>query len=180
MENVADRLIWLDLEMSGLEPERHTILEIGTIVTDSQLNIEAEGPSLAIAHTDAVLAAMDPWCIEQHGKSGLTERCRKSHLTMGQAEEQILAFLRPYCKEKTSPLCGNSIGQDRRFLAKYMPKLNDFFHYRNIDVSTLKELVQRWYPAALHAPQKKKTHHVLEDIRESIEELRYYRKTIFK
>lgn len=176
----SDHLVWLDLEMTGLEPEQHVILEIGCIVTDSQLQEVAEGPCLAIRHPESILSAMESWSQEQHGRSGLTDRCRKSNVTLAEGEQKTLDFLKPYCAEKTSPLCGNSIGQDRRFLCKYMPVLNAFFHYRNVDVSTIKELVRRWYPASLRAPKKKKTHHVLDDIRESIDELRHYRRVIFK
>jgi oligoribonuclease len=180
MGNSSDKLVWLDLEMTGLEPETNTILEIGTIITDSHLSVLAEGPVIAIHQPESVLVAMDPWCIIQHGQSGLTQRCRDSLISLKEAEERTLRFLEKYCAPKDSPLCGNSIGQDRRFLAKYMPGLNNFFHYRNIDVSSIKELVHRWYPATHHSPEKKKTHHVLEDIRESIEELRHYRKTVFR
>lgn len=180
MSSAKAPLIWLDLEMTGLEPDRDTIMEIGTVVTDSELNVIAEGPVLAIYQPDAVLAAMDAWCTEHHGKSGLTQRCRDSKVTMEAAEERTLEFLKKHGKPGVSPLCGNSISQDRRFLCKYMPTLNSFFHYRNVDVSSIKELVNRWYPSTLHAPPKKKTHYVLDDVRESIEELRFYRKFIFK
>jgi oligoribonuclease len=176
----ADHLIWLDLEMTGLEPERHAIIEIGCAVTDKELNVIAEGPCFAVHQPEEVLALMDAWCVEQHGKSGLTEQVRRSKTTLAEAEEKTLAFLKEHCQERASPLCGNSIGQDRRFLDKYMPALNNFFHYRNVDVSTIKELVKRWYGATQQAPNKEKTHHVMEDIRESIEELRFYRKTIFR
>jgi len=175
-----DRLIWLDLEMTGLDPDRHAILEIGCAVTDSDLNLIAEGPSMVIAQTAKVLAQMDPWCIKQHGKSGLTRRVKESRIDLGEAETVTLQFLRRFCVPKCSPLCGNSIGQDRRFLHRYMPRLNNFFHYRNIDVSSIKELVRRWYPAKRQAPEKRKTHHVLDDIRESIAELRYYRQSVFR
>jgi len=180
MDKKEDRLIWLDLEMTGLEPEHHVILEIGCSVTDSKLNLIAEGPVFAVSHSDSILKSMDPWSQEQHGKSGLTERCQLSKTSLAQAEQKTLAFLRKLCVAKASPLCGNSIGQDRRFLYKYMPQLNDFFHYRNVDVSTIKELARRWYPAKLQAPEKTKTHYVLDDIRESIAELKYYRKHLFK
>ena len=123
---------------------------------------------------------MDPWSQDQHGRSGLTARCQASKVSAGDAEEKMLAFLKQHCTAQASPLCGNSIGQDRRFLCKYMPKLNGFFHYRNIDVSSIKELVHRWYPSSCYAPDKKKTHYVLDDIRESIEELKHYRRVIFK
>jgi len=176
----SDRLIWLDLEMTGLDPEQHVILEIGSVVTDAQLNVIAEGPVIAIYQPEPVLCAMEPWSIEHHGKSGLTERCRTSEITLRNAEQKTLEFLKKYAAEKSSPLCGNSIGQDRRFLYKYMPSLSEFFHYRNIDVSTVKELVKRWYPESAQAPEKRKTHHVIDDIRESIAELRHYRETVFK
>ena len=175
-----DRLIWLDLEMTGLDPELQVILEIGSIVTDSQLNVIAKGPVIAIHHPEHVLGAMEPWSLEHHGKSGLTDRCRNSEINLHNAEQKTLEFLKAHCAPRSSPLCGNSIGQDRRFLYKYMPTLSEFFHYRNIDVSTIKEVVKRWYPAAMQAPEKRKTHHVLDDIHESIDELRHYRKTVFK
>jgi oligoribonuclease len=175
-----DNLIWLDLEMTGLEPEQHAIIEIGCCVTDGQLNVLAEGPVFALHQSEAELAKMDAWCVKQHGQSGLTERVRKSTITLADAEQKTLAFLKQHCEAGQSPLCGNSIGQDRRFLDKYMPTLNAFFHYRNVDVSTIKELVRRWYDASAQAPEKHKTHAVLDDIRESIEELRFYRRTIFK
>jgi oligoribonuclease len=180
MGNAAEPLIWLDLEMTGLDPETQTILEIGTAVTDSDLNLLAKGPSCVIHLSDKTLGEMDPWCIEHHGKSGLTAKSRASKVSLAEAEAKTLEFLKLHCKEGESPLCGNSIGQDRRFLVKFMPKLNDFFHYRNIDVSSIKELVKRWYPAAMQPPEKKKTHHVMDDIEESIQELHFYRKTIFK
>lgn len=180
MDRKEDRLIWLDLEMTGLEPDQHVILEIGCAVTDAQLEMIAEGPVFAIAHPSTILDAMDPWSQDQHGRSGLTQRCRVSNVSLQEAEEKTLAFLGMHCAAQASPLCGNSIGQDRRFLYKYMARLNNFFHYRNVDVSTIKELVRRWYPASAQAPEKKKSHYVLDDIRESIEELKHYRRTIFK
>jgi oligoribonuclease len=176
----SDRLIWLDLEMTGLDPDCHAILEIGCAVTDSQLRLIAEGPTLVISQPAEVLAQMDTWCIKQHGKSGLTQRVRESRVSLAKAERRTLTFLKRYCRPRTSPLCGNSIGQDRRFLHRYMPKLNEFFHYRNIDVSSIKELVRRWYPAAFQAPAKSGTHHVRDDIRESIAELRHYREKVFR
>jgi len=175
-----DLLIWLDLEMTGLNPEKDVIMEIGTVVTDKDLRVIAEGPALAIHQEDSVLNHMDSWCIEHHGQSGLTQRCRDSKISTDQAERQTLEFLKQHCPAGKIPLCGNSIGQDRRFLAKYMPTLNQFFHYRNVDVSSIKELVIRWYPTLQNAPTKKKTHFVLDDIRESIAELQHYRQTIFK
>jgi oligoribonuclease len=181
MGNVSDRnLVWLDLEMTGLEPARHAILEIATIVTDSELNILAEGPSLAIHQDDAVLSAMDPWCIEHHGQSGLTDRCRASQVSVAEAQARTVEFVARWCPQGKAPLCGNTIGQDRRFLVLYMPELHDFFHYRSIDVSTIKELVQRWYPGRQYVYTKNKQHEALSDIRESIAELRHYRETVFK
>ena len=176
----VDYLIWLDLEMTGLEPERHAIIEIGSAITDNDLNVIAEGPAIAIYQPPKVLARMDSWCVRQHGKSGLTQRVKDSKISLADAEDQTLRFLKQYCLPGISPLCGNSIGQDRRFLNKYMPKLNEFFHYRNVDVSSVKELVRRWYPPSIKAPPKLNTHHVLDDIRESIAELNFYRKAIFR
>jgi oligoribonuclease len=173
-------LVWLDLEMTGLEPAKDLILEIATVITDSQLNILAEGPCVAIHQADEVLDGMDPWCVEQHGKSGLTQRCRESKITEADAQFRTLAFLGQWCAPGKSPLCGNTIGQDRRFLVKYMPRLNDFFHYRSVDVSSIKELVSRWYPDAKYVYSKNKQHLSLEDVKESIAEMVHYRKTVFK
>ena len=173
-------LVWLDLEMTGLDPETDKILEIATVVTDSDLTVLAEGPCLVIHHPEAVLAGMDPWCVEQHGKSGLTERSRRSTVTVAQAQAQTLEFVSAYCPEKKAPLCGNTIGQDRRFLVRYMPRLHDFFHYRSIDVSAVKELVARWYPDSKYIYTKTKQHEALSDIHESLAELRHYRKAVFK
>lgn len=170
-----DNLIWIDLEMTGLVPERDRIIEIATIVTDSHLNIVAEGPVIAVHQSDAVLAQMDEWCQKTHGQSGLTERVRQSRIDEKQAERMTLEFLSQYVPKGKSPMCGNSICQDRRFLVRYMPELEAYFHYRHIDVSTLKELARRWCPEILSGFQKKSTHLALDDIRESIEELRYYR-----
>lgn len=166
--------------MTGLSPERHVIIEIGCAITDSDLNVIAEGPVYAIHQREKVLAKMDAWCVNQHGKSGLTQRVRDSKISLKQAEKLTLLFVKKYCKPQSSPLCGNSIGQDRRFLFRYMPTLNDFFHYRNIDVSSIKELVRRWYPGKYQPPKKQGSHHVLADIRDSIAELRFYRKSVFK
>jgi oligoribonuclease len=173
-------LVWLDLEMTGLEPDRDVILEIATIVTDGELNILAEGPCLAVHQPSDVLDGMDPWCVDQHGKSGLTQRCRDSRITELDAQARTLEFLSHWCAPGKSPLCGNTIGQDRRFLVKYMPRLHDFFHYRSIDVSSIKELVQRWYPDAKYVYSKNKQHLSLEDVKESIAELVHYRKNVFK
>ncbi len=173
-------LVWLDLEMTGLEPKTDVILEIATIVTDSQLNILAEGPVFAIKTSDEILANMNPWCVEQHGKSGLTARCKASQVTLAEAEQQTLAFLRQYVSPGKSPLCGNSIGQDRRFLVEYAPELEAFCHYRNIDVSTIKELAKRWAPEVLQQVKKTGAHLALDDIRESIAELATYRTHFFR
>lgn len=173
-------LIWLDLEMTGLEPKTDVILEMATIVTDSQLNILAEGPVFAIKTADEILDNMDPWCVEQHGKSGLTARCRASTVTLAEAEQQSIAFLSQYVSKGKSPMCGNSIGQDRRFLAEYAPELEAFFHYRNLDVSTVKELARRWHPEVLQKVQKSSSHLALDDIRESIAELVTYRQYFFR
>jgi len=175
---VARHLIWIDLEMTGLDPDRHVIVEIASIVTDNQLNVAAEGPDLVIHHPEDILSAMEPWSLEHHRASGLLDRIRSSSCTCRQAEEETLQFLSQYALKGTSPLCGNSIGQDRRFLFKHMPRLEDFFHYRNIDVSSVKELVKRWYPSLPPFP-KEKPHLALSDIRESISELIYYRSHVF-
>ena len=175
MEQSADNLIWIDLEMTGLDTVHDTILEIATVVTDAQLNILAEGPVFAIHQDEAVLDGMDEWNTRQHGKSGLIERVKASPIDEAEAERQTIAFLQEYVPAKTSPMCGNSICQDRRFLARCMPQLEAFFHYRNLDVSTLKELVKRWLPKIASGVEKKGAHLALDDVRESIAELRYYR-----
>jgi oligoribonuclease len=176
---VTPPLVWIDLEMSGLDPERCAILEIAVIVTDSDLTIVAEGPDIIVHQDDAVLDAMDDWCTTHHGKSGLTAAVRASTVSLGDAEQRCLEFLKRHTEAGTSPLCGNSVWQDRRFLVGHMPELDGFLHYRLIDVSTVKELVKRWYPD-LQPPRKAETHRALEDIRESIGELRLYRDTVFK
>lgn len=173
-----DNLIWIDLEMTGLDPQTDRIIEIATLVTDSQLCIIAEGPALAIHQDDAVLATMDEWNQRQHGESGLLARVRASTVTEADAEQQTLAFLRQHLPAGKSPICGNSICQDRRFLARLMPELEAYFHYRNLDVSTLKELARRWYPG-IKGFSKVSTHLALQDIRDSIEELRFYRERLF-
>ena len=176
----TDLLVWLDLEMTGLDPKKCTILEIGAIVTDSELNLIEEGPMLVIHHSEKRLASMEAWSKYHHRKSGLTQSCRESKFSMKKAEETVLKFIRSHCHIKTAPLCGNTIWQDRRFLVKYMPTLESYLHYRTIDVSSVKELAQRWYPADYKMPREKnQTHRVMDDIHESIEELRFYRKKMF-
>lgn len=175
-----DNLIWLDLEMTGLDTDNDLIIEIATIVTDSQLNVLAEGPVFAIHQSDEVLAGMDEWNTNQHGKSGLTQRVRDSQVTEAEAEAQTLAFLKQWVPERASPMCGNSICQDRRFLHRCMPQLEAFFHYRNLDVSSLKELAQRWAPDVAKGFKKSEAHLAMDDIRESIAELRYYREHLMK
>jgi oligoribonuclease len=175
-----DNLIWIDLEMTGLDPDKDLIIEIATIITNKDLEILAEGPMLAIHQSNEALEAMDEWCTNQHGKSGLTERVRDSRVSERDAELQTIDFLKEYVPEKASPMCGNSICQDRRFLARYMPKLEAYFHYRHIDVSTLKELARRWSPTALRGFTKESSHLALDDIRDSIEELRHYREQFIR
>ena len=173
-----DNLIWIDLEMTGLDPQTDRIIEIATLVTDSQLGLLAEGPVLAIHQSDAVLAAMDDWNRKQHGESGLVARVRASDIDEREAERRTLEFLNRHVPKGKSPMCGNSICQDRRFLARRMPELEAYFHYRNLDVSTLKELARRWYPG-FKSFGKTSTHLALQDIRDSIEELRFYRERLF-
>ncbi|MCG9632670.1 MULTISPECIES: oligoribonuclease [Vibrio] len=171
-------LIWVDLEMTGLDPETHKIIEIASIVTDSELNILAEGPVLAIHQPDSELDKMDEWCTTTHTGSGLVKRVKESTVTEQDAIAQTIEFLEKWVPKGKSPICGNSIGQDRRFLYKHMPELEEYFHYRYIDVSTLKELTRRWKPEVLDGFTKSGSHLALDDIRESIAELQYYRKTI--
>lgn len=171
-------LIWMDLEMTGLNPEKDVIIEIASLATDWDLNLLETGPDLAISVSDQMLDSMDPWCVEHHGKSGLTERCRQSKITQAEAERVTLAWVKSLVPQGVTPLCGNSIHQDRRFLTKYMPELEDYFHYRNLDVSTVKELAKRWYPQ-LPPFKKEGKHKALDDILESVEELRYYRQKVF-
>jgi oligoribonuclease len=175
----SDHLIWIDLEMTGLKPDTDHIIEIATVVTDKHLEVIAEGPNLAIHQPDDVLAGMDEWNTRQHGASGLTARVKASPITTAMAEQRTLAFLAPLVSAGHSPMCGNSICQDRRFLARQMPQLEKFFHYRNLDVSTLKELARRWAPAVSESFQKTGAHLALADIHESIRELRHYRANLF-
>lgn len=179
MSKSADNLIWIDLEMTGLDTDHDLIIEIATIVTDSELQILAEGPVLALHQPEAVLSQMDEWNTRQHGQSGLLERVRASRCDAAEAERLTLAFLERFVAAGQSPMCGNSICQDRRFLHRLMPRLERYFHYRNLDVSTVKELSRRWAPE-LPAVDKQSAHLALADIRDSINELRYYRKHVFK
>ena len=173
-----DRLIWIDLEMTGLDTDRDGILEIATVVTDGQLNLLAEGPELAIAHPLATLEAMDDWNRTQHGKSGLWRRVLEEGVPLAEAEARTLAFLVQWVPAKASPMCGNSICQDRRFMHRLMPALEAHFHYRNLDVSTIKELARRWSPEVLAGVQKEAAHTALSDVRDSIAELRHYRNSM--
>ena len=178
MQPNKNNLIWIDLEMTGLDPFNDTIIEIATVVTDKELNKLAEGPVIAIHQTNAVLDAMDEWNQTHHGDSGLIKRIQDSTYTMAQAEAETIQFLENYVPKGASPMCGNSICQDRRFMAREMPTLEDYFHYRNLDVSTLKELAARWKPEVLEGFTKKGAHLALDDILESIEELQFYRQAI--
>ncbi len=175
-----EHLIWIDLEMTGLKPERDAIIEIATIVTDKSLNVLAEGPVVAIHQDESVLAGMDEWNQRQHSSSGLLARVRASRVSTAEAEARTLSFLMPLVPPGVSPMCGNSICQDRRFLARLMPQLERYFHYRNLDVSTLKELARRWAPSALEGLTKQDAHLALADIRESIRELAHYRAKLFR
>ncbi|WP_394154064.1 oligoribonuclease [Vibrio maritimus] len=174
-----DNLIWVDLEMTGLDPETHKIIEIASIVTDSELNILAEGPVIAIHQPESELAKMDDWCTNTHIASGLVARVQASDHDEESAIRETIAFLEKWVPKGKSPICGNSIGQDRRFLYKHMPELEEYFHYRYVDVSTIKELTRRWKPEVLDGFTKQGTHLALDDIRESIAELKFYRETIF-
>ncbi len=173
-------LIWIDLEMTGLDTQNDVIIEIATIVTDANLNVLAEGPVMAIHQDDEILNGMDEWNTRQHGSSGLVERVRKSTFSELDAERQTIDFLEPYVPPGKSPMCGNSICQDRRFMARSMPDLEEYFHYRNLDVSTIKELAARWCPEILSGLKKEGSHLAMDDIRDSIQELKYYREHFFK
>lgn len=175
---VLPNLVWMDLEMTGLDPEADVIIEMATVITDSHLNLLAEGPTLAIRQPESVLSGMDDWNQKHHGESGLLDRVRKEGVEPSEAQAQTLAFIQTYAAAKTAPLCGNTIWQDRRFLCRYMPTLEDYLHYRNIDVSSIKELARRWRPDLQMA--KKGAHTALSDILESIEELRFYREHFFR
>jgi oligoribonuclease len=175
----VNALIWIDMEMTGLSPDTDRIIEVATIITDSALNVVAEGPVLVVHQPDAVLAAMDDWNQRTHAGTGLIERVKQSTHTEADVERMTLEFLQRYVPKNKSPMCGNSICQDRRFLARTMPQLEAWFHYRNLDVSSIKELVKRWKPGLCSGVVKKNTHKALDDIRESIEELKYYRENFF-
>ena len=175
-----DNLIWIDLEMTGLDPDTDVIIEIATIVTDSDLNVLSEGPVIAVHQPDSIMAAMDEWNTRTHGGSGLTERVRQSRTAVLEAEQQTIEFLQQYVPAGSSPICGNSICQDRRFLYRGMPALEKYFHYRNLDVSTLKILAQRWSPEIMKGLSKQGSHQAMDDIKESISELRYYREHFIK
>ncbi|WP_263768775.1 oligoribonuclease [Propionivibrio soli] len=180
MAQDANHLVWLDMEMTGLDPERERIIEMAMVITDSALETVAESPVWVVHQQDAVLDAMDDWNKNTHGRSGLIEKVKASMLDEATVQEQALAFLEQYVPKSASPMCGNSIGQDRRFMARYMPLLEAWFHYRNLDVSTLKELCRRWKPEVAKGFVKKADHTALADIRESIAELRYYRENFIK
>jgi len=180
MPQNPNNLIWIDLEMTGLDTQKDVIIEIATVVTDSELNTLAEGPVLAIHQSDDILNAMDEWNTKQHGNSGLTERVKNSNINEAEAERQTIEFLRQYVPANASPMCGNSICQDRRFLARCMPQLENYFHYRNLDVSSLKELAKRWAPKVFKGFNKESSHLALDDIRDSISELKYYREHLLQ
>lgn len=173
-------LIWIDMEMTGLDPGQDRIIEVATLITDGDLNVLAEGPVLAVHQSDEVLAGMDEWNQRTHGESGLVERVRQSKLNEADVEAQTIAFLQRYAERGSSPMCGNSVHQDRRFMVKYMSSLADFFHYRNLDVSTVKELAKRWRPDVASGYKKQSSHQAMDDIRDSVDELKHYREHFFK
>ena len=179
MNAKKDNLVWIDMEMTGLDPDKDRIIEVATIITDGRLHIVEEGPNLIIHQPKRVLKAMDEWNCKHHADSGLTEAVLASKLTVRAAERKTLEFIKKHCAPKSAPLCGNSVHHDRRFIAHYMPKLHQYLHYRLVDVSTIKELVKRWFRAT-RFPAKNERHRALDDIRESIEELKYYRRHFFK
>lgn len=179
MNSSANNLIWLDLEMTGLDPDTDKILEIATVITDKHLNILAEGPTYAIYQTPETLKGMGEWCTSQHTRSGLVNRIKSSTINEQEAEAQTIAFLENYVPAGKSPMCGNSICQDRRFLYRWMPKLEQYFHYRNLDVSTVKELAKHWKPNIVKQFKKKSTHLAMNDIKDSISELLHYKNTFF-
>ena len=173
-------IVWMDMEMSGLDPDNDRILEVAVLVTDAELNVVAEGPNLVVHQSDEVLAAMDEWNTKHHGQSGLTQRVRESNIDEAQVSAALLDFLSEHTEKRKAPLAGNSIHQDRRFVARYLPEVEQWLHYRNVDVSTLKELAQRWYPKQYSGrPSKKGSHRAMDDLMESIEELKYYRQALF-
>lgn len=176
----SDLLVWIDLEMTGLDPNKERIIEVATLITDADLNVVAEGPVIAVKQPDSLLAQMDDWNQKTHGASGLVARVKASQVETAEAEQQTLAFLQQYAVAGSSPMCGNSIHQDRRFLEREMPSLLNFFHYRNLDVSTLKEVAKRWNPGALAGFSKRNVHLAMEDIKESIAELAHYRDTFLR
>jgi oligoribonuclease len=180
MAKSKKNLIWIDLEMTGLDTNNDYIIEIATIVTDGDLNVLAEGPMIAIHQSDETLEAMDEWNTRQHGGSGLTERVRNTRVTEAEAEQQTLEFLKQYVPAGVSPMCGNSICQDRRFMARIMPELEAYFHYRNLDVSSLKELARRWAPKVEKSFKKKSSHLAMDDVKDSIRELQHYREHLIK
>lgn len=179
MSQTKNNLIWIDMEMTGLDPEKESIIEIASLISDQDLNILAHGPNLIIRQPPKLLKTMDEWNQKQHQKSGLIELVKKSKISIRTAERLTLEFIKPYCVPKKTLLCGNAVHHDRRFIIKYMPKLNAFLHYRHIDVSTIKALVGWWYPKNKDLPEKTEAHRAVDDIRESIEELRFYKKTYF-
>ena len=179
MDDKSQRMVWIDLEMTGLDIEKESIIEIATVITDSELNIIAHGPNLAVSVSEELLAGMDEWNTTHHNQSGLVERIRHEGVSISEAQQQTLEFLKQWVNPKTAPLCGNSVWNDRRFLDKEMPLVADYLHYRMVDVSTIKELARRWYPK-VDKYRKKLSHLALDDILESIEELQYFRDKVFQ